>query len=897
MPSSRSESLNMKRPWTLPADDVARRLDVSPKQGLTKDEVEKRIRQYGENNLSRAERESAWRILIRQFTSLIMAVLFSAVLLSFLFQQWTDGMAIFLAILINAGIGFVTELRALRTMESLQELDTKYVTVRREGRERSIDSRRLVPGDVVVMESGDVVAADMRVTEANNLTLDESALTGESTPVLKQTTHTPENTPLAERNSMVYKGTAVTEGSGEALAVFTGMDTEIGDVTSLVQEAESGQDPLDKHLSQLASRLIRYILVVALAAAGAGLFSGQKLFLMIETAVALFIAAVPEGLPIVSTVALARGMKRMVNQNALVRRLSAVQTLGSTTVIFTDKTGTLTENHMRVDSYHYPGRSVEWMENPANGISGFRDTETGDPVSVETDKGLHRLIMIGLLCNNASLSEEGVAGDPMEIALLEAGQAVDMTRDRFLADYEEIREAPFDPEQKMMATFHRSGNGIFEAVKGAPAQVLSSCNKIRKNDGVRDLDDREQNRWLDKNRSAAARGLRMLALAEKKPENESVEPFECLTFLGLVGLRDPVREGVARPVKDCREAGIDIVMVTGDQKETALAAGKELGIVENGHGVFHGSDLKPPEELDERQRSNFLAGRIFSRVGPRQKLDLIALHQQAGHIVAMTGDGVNDAPALKKADIGIAMGDRGQPVAEDAADIILQDDRFETIAMAVRQGRIIFDNIRNFVIYMISGNIGEILIVFLASIMGAPLPLLPLQILYINIVNDIFPAIALAVGPGGGNEMRRPPRAPDEGVMTPAQWRSSLVFGLIIAVPVLGTFAYCLLWADKDPVTTATLIFLSVAFARLWHVFNIRGNRSGLFFNRVTRNPFVWWALALCVLLLLGAVYIPPVAQVLEVVRLTGAEWGLVILTGFIPLILGQAALALGLVE
>ena len=853
MPSSRSESLNMKRPWTLPADDVARRLDVSPKQGLTKDEVEKRIRQYGENNLSRAERESAWRILIRQFTSLIMAVLFSAVLLSFLFQQWTDGMAIFLAILINAGIGFVTELRALRTMESLQELDTKYVTVRREGRERSIDSRRLVPGDVVVMESGDVVAADMRVTEANNLTLDESALTGESTPVLKQTTHTPENTPLAERNSMVYKGTAVTEGSGEALAVFTGMDTEIGDVTSLVQEAESGQDPLDKHLSQLASRLIRYILVVALAAAGAGLFSGQKLFLMIETAVALFIAAVPEGLPIVSTVALARGMKRMVNQNALVRRLSAVQTLGSTTVIFTDKTGTLTENHMRV--------------------------------------------MIGLLCNNASLSEEGVAGDPMEIALLEAGQAVDMTRDRFLADYEEIREAPFDPEQKMMATFHRSGNGIFEAVKGAPAQVLSSCNKIRKNDGVRDLDDREQNRWLDKNRSAAARGLRMLALAEKKPENESVEPFECLTFLGLVGLRDPVREGVARPVKDCREAGIDIVMVTGDQKETALAAGKELGIVENGHGVFHGSDLKPPEELDERQRSNFLAGRIFSRVGPRQKLDLIALHQQAGHIVAMTGDGVNDAPALKKADIGITMGDRGQPVAEDAADIILQDDRFETIAMAVRQGRIIFDNIRNFVIYMISGNIGEILIVFLASIMGAPLPLLPLQILYINIVNDIFPAIALAVGPGGGNEMRRPPRAPDEGVMTPAQWRSSLVFGLIIAVPVLGTFAYCLLWADKDPVTTATLIFLSVAFARLWHVFNIRGNRSGLFFNRVTRNPFVWWALALCVLLLLGAVYIPPVAQVLEVVRLTGAEWGLVILTGFIPLILGQAALALGLVE
>ena len=350
MRSSQSEFFDLTPPWTLTAEDVAGRLDVSPKQGLTTDETEKRIRQYGDNQLSRMERESVWRILIRQFTSLIMAVLFSAVMLSFLFHQWTDGVAIFLAILINAGIGFVTELRALRTMESLQELDTKYVTVRREGQKQSIDSRRLVPGDVVVLDSGDVVTADMRVTEANHLTVDESALTGESTPVLKRKQPVEENTPLAERTSMVYKGTAVTEGSGEALTVFTGMDTEIGGVTSLVQEAESGQDPLDKRLDRLASRLVRYILAVVLVAAGAGLLSGKELFLMIETAVALFIAAVPEGLPIVSTVALARGMKRMVRQNALVRRLSAVQTLGSTTVIFTDKTGTLTENRMRVDT-------------------------------------------------------------------------------------------------------------------------------------------------------------------------------------------------------------------------------------------------------------------------------------------------------------------------------------------------------------------------------------------------------------------------------------------------------------------------------------------------------------------------------------------------------------------
>ncbi|MBD3345250.1 MAG: HAD-IC family P-type ATPase [Chitinivibrionales bacterium] len=893
----KSKTENIKAAWTQSWKDVCKTLEVDTESGLKPEEAKQRLETFGSNRLAQVERESVWSILIRQFKSLIMAVLFAAVVLSFLFQKWTDGIAILLALLINAAIGFVTELRALRTMESLQQMDTKSAKVMRDGTAHTLDSRNLVPGDIVLIESGDIAAADMRVIESNNLTIDESALTGESVPVRKTEDTVSKDAPLPERKSMLFKGTAITEGSGSAVVVSTGMDTEIGGVSSLVQEAESEEDPLDRQLNRLATKLVRLIVVIAVVVAAAGIIAGRELFLMIETAIALFIAAVPEGLPIVSTVALARGMKRMAERNALVRRLSAVQTLGSTTIVFTDKTGTLTENKMRVEKYSSVHHPVDVAGRGDDNSVVFHDSKQDKDIDIEQDTTLRAMVQVGVLCNNASINDEGNVGDPMEIALLEAGMKAGMDREQQTEKNPEIREVAFDPDKKMMATYHKTENGIFEAVKGAPGAVLQACSTIRTNGETGKLDDTLREEWKKNSADMALEGMRVLGLAMRTPQSEEGAPYTDLTFLGLVGMIDPARKDVMEPIEMCRKAGVRVVMVTGDQRETAIAIGKELGLVESDKNVFHGSDLQAPENLDEKRRKELISGAIFARVGPKQKLDLIALHQNKGEIVAMTGDGVNDAPALKKADIGIAMGKRGQPVAEDSSDIILQDDRFATITAAIQQGRVIFENIRNFVMYMISGNIGEICIVFFASIVGAPLPLLPLQILYINIVNDIFPAIALAVGPGSGNEMQHPPRAPSEPIVTRRNWRTIGIFGIIIAIPILGTFAYALRWAGMDHQKAATITFLSIAFARLWHALNLREHGSSFLKNRITRNLVVWMAIGLCIALLLIAVYVPPVARVLDVVQLSASEWGLVGLTSIIPLLLGQLAVRLGIVN
>ncbi|MBD3321741.1 MAG: HAD-IC family P-type ATPase [Chitinivibrionales bacterium] len=881
--------------WALDTEDICNRLDVDPASGLSSGEAGRRLKEYGKNRLESIEHESILAILVRQFTSLIMVVLFSAVVLSFLFRKWTDGIAILLALIINAVIGFVTELRALRTMESLQQMDTKYAKVTRGGSSAGIDSRRLVPGDVVLLESGDLAAADMRILESNNLTVDESALSGESVPVLKSTGPVSREAALPERKSMLFKGTSITEGSGAAVVVSTGMNTEIGEVSSMVREAESKEDPLDRQLDRLAGRLVRLIVAVAVIAAAAGIVAGKELLLMIETAIALFIAAVPEGLPIVSTVALARGMERMARRNALVRRLSAVQTLGSTTVIFTDKTGTLTENRMSVKKLCTSGRTVTVRQDQQDRSSQFYDLQKQQPIDPQSDPVLHALLLTGVYCTNASLGDNENIGDAMEIALLEAGRKSGIEREQVLKENPELREVSFDPEVKMMATFHRAETDIIEAVKGAPSEVLKACTHIRYDDSLEILDAEKKDQWLKHASGMASKGMRLIACAQRTPGNENVVPYENLQFLGLVGLLDPPRREVIGPIETCKKAGVRVTMVTGDQRETAIATGKEIGLVENERRVFHGSDLKQPRELDDRRRRELLDGEIFCRVGPKQKLDLITLHQNKGDIVAMTGDGVNDAPALKKADIGVAMGKRGQPVAEDSADIILQDDRFATIAMAIRQGRVIFENIRSFVVYMLSGNIGEICIVFLASLAGAPLPLLPLQILYINIVNDIFPAIALAVGPGSGTEMDYPPRPPFEAIITGRHWREITVFGLIIAAPVLAVFALLLIVGNMDHPTATTISFLSIAFGRLWHVFNMRKRGSSLWKNRVTGNPAVLSALGICIGLLFAAVYIGPIARTLDVVQLSLVQWGLVAGTSFIPLLAGQLGIRLGL--
>lgn len=889
--SSSGKADPMNAPHACPVQTILDELGVRTDEGLTEEEVQERREAHGRNKLREVEQEGAVAILLRQFRSLIMLVLALASGLSLAFGRWIDALAILVAMLINAAIGFFTELKAFRSMEALQKMDQKFATVIRNAGQKDVEAEALVPGDLVLLEGGDVVTADMRVLEANNLQVDESALTGESTPVSKGPDPAEADTPLAERRSMLYKGTAVTQGSGKGVVVTTGMETELGGVTSLVQSAEGEEDPLTQRLDQLASRLVKGIMVVAGVTGVAGLLAGKELYFMVETAIALFVAAVPEGLPIVATLALARGMQRMARRNALVRRLSAVQTLGSTNIILTDKTGTLTENRMTLTTARLPGLDMR-VEGTGLSTEGTFKNQEGEPVPTDHPV-LNEALKVAVLCNNASLSGQEAVGDPTEVALLVWGAKGDVHRDALLEEMEEVREVSFDPDTKMMATLHRVGaegdqRALLAAVKGAPHAVLEVSQEVLGEEGPEEMTEEDRHFWEEENRRLAGEGLRVLALAHGHPSDPQGEVYEGLTFLGLVGLLDPVRDEVRAPLDTCRSAGIRVVMVTGDQQETATAVARELDLLPEEGSAFPRRKMEEAQTLEGEDRKAILEESVFFRVTPEQKLDLIALHQDAGSIVGMIGDGVNDAPALKKADIGIAMGDRGEPVAEDAADIILQDDRFATVAVAVREGRIIFKNIRSFVVYMISGNIGEILLVFLAVLAGAPLPLLPLQILYINAVNDIFPALALGVGPGSGREMSRPPRDPEEPLMTRREWTNIGIFGAVVGLPILAGFLLALNVWNTTTQEAVTVSFLSVAFARLWHAFNMRETDSGLFRNQVTANPWVWGALGLCVVLLMLAVYVPPLAQVLDVVSPSLRQWGIILGTSLIPLALGQ---------
>ena len=876
-------------PWCRDVEEVLGRLEVDPEAGLGAQEVRDRRDRFGPNRLREVEQESFLAILVRQFKSLIMLVLAMASGLSLLFGKWVDALAILAAMLINAGIGFFTELKALRSMEALQKMDKRYADVIREGTRKEVEADALVPGDVVVLEGGDVVMADLRVLEANSLQVDESALTGESVPVAKDPGAVEEDAPLAERSSMLFKGTAVTRGSGMGVVTGTGMHTELGGVTSLIQEAQEEEDPLTRRLDRLASRLVKVILVVAAVAGAAGLLAGKELYFMAETAVALFVAAVPEGLPIVATLALARGMHRMARRNALVRRLSAVQTLGATNVILTDKTGTLTENLMTATTLRLRDDTVT-VEGTGYETSGEFSLEGGeDPLSMEA---VEEALKVGVLCNNASLGEDDPTGDPTEVALLVLGAKGGYRRQDLLEKMEEVREVSFDPDRKMMATIHREdgheGGEYLQAVKGAPDAVLEASARVLTRDGPRALEEEDREFWQAENRRLAGEGMRVLALARGTAQDPEEDPYQELQFLGLVGLRDPVREEVREPLARFRNAGIRLVMITGDQEETAVAVARELDLLGQEEGGRSGGQIPEEYRKEDGEGEGILEESVFFRVTPEQKLKLISFHQEAGSIVGMTGDGVNDAPALKKADIGIAMGKRGEQVAEDAADIILQDDRFASVALAVEQGRIIFQNIRSFVVYMISGNAGEILLVSLAALAGAPLPLLPLQILYINAVNDIFPALALGVGPGSGREMDQPPRDPDEPILTRRHWYEMGIYGALIGLPVLGVFALALTVWGMPTEQAVTISFLSVAFARLWHVFNMRDKESGIFRNQVTTNPLVWGALGLCVLLLLLAVFLPPLAGILGVVSPGLHGWLAIAGTSLVPLVLGQ---------
>ncbi len=882
----------MKNAWTLDVDRIQNELGVSPAEGLSPEEARKRQKQYGKNRLREPKARSLWGILIDQFESLIMALLAVAAATSFLFGEPIQGAAIVAVILLTAAIGFFTETRAVRSMEALRQMSRVEATVRRSGKVRQLPATSLVPGDIVILDGGDMVTADLRLLEANKLQADESALTGESVPVSKTVEAIEdEDAPLAERKNMLFKGTAVTRGSGEAVVVSTGMHTEIGQVSELVEEAEEETSPIENRMNRLGNRLIWVTIAIAGVVSFLGIWRDKDVLLMVETGIALAVAAIPEGLPVVATIALARGMIRMARRNALINRLGAVETLGATNIIFTDKTGTLTENRMTVTSVVLADTSVTVRKQSEQGGSFLQDDRELSP---DENEPLMSGLRIGVLCNNAVLAEgkdrEGI-GDPMETALLVAGAMAGLNREDLLEQMPEEREEAFDPDRKMMATFHRRDGDLLVAVKGAAEAVLECCTRILTEEGEEELQDSRKEELLETNLQMAEQGLRVLAMARRTAGTVDEDPYTGLTFVALHGLLDPPREGVKEAIHACHEAGIRVKMVTGDHAVTARNVAEAVHLVPEGPlSSREGRALKPAEELSEEGRREIAGVPIFARVSPRQKLDLIAVHQAEGAIVAMTGDGVNDAPALKKADIGVAMGKRGTQVAVEAADMILKDDAFGTIVTAVEYGRTIFKNIRRFVIFLLSGNVGEILAVGLASLLGMPLPILPLQILFVNLLLDVFPAMALGIGEGDPHVMQEPPRDADEPILTNRHWLLTAGYGLVIAGAILGALYIGLARLQLPAGEAVTLSFLTLAFARLWHVFNMRDTSSDLFRNEVTTNPFVWGAIALCGTFLLAAVYLPVLSDVLQTHPPSGRQWGIILGMSAIPLLLVQAA-------
>ena len=887
---------DMPTPWACDSEDVLKQYAVVREKGLDKRRVKTLLKKYGPNRLREAEKKSVAKILFNQVKSLIVILLAIAAILSCAFQEWMDGIAIAGVIVINTAIGFFMELKAVRSMEALHRMEKVTARVRRSGQVKEVTARQLVPGDIVLLEGGDIVSVDMRVVVAGKLQADESVLTGESLPVSKQTDSIDAAASLGDRTNMLYKGTSVTRGSGEAVVTATGMATELGKITDLVQKAEDEVTPLEKRLDLLGRKLLWVTLLFIGVIAGTGIARGKDTIHMIETAIALAVAAVPEGLPIVATLALARGMIRMARRNAMVNHLAAVETLGGVSVICTDKTGTLTENKMTVTDIILSDRRIKIGRIDEKGGAEF--SVDGKPIDPAQNARLVKTLEVGVLCNNASLSggsdsTTGV-GDPLEVAFLVAAGKASIDYEQVNKEYPEEYEDAFDSDTKKMATFNRSGDKYWVAVKGAPEAILDDSVSVACENGDEQMDDKWREFWLQQNGELAEQGYRVLALAMKEADSINADPYKDLTFLGLACMEDPAREDVSKAITACRNAGIQTVMITGDHPSTAANIAGSIGLTESGRdNVIVGKDIKAYETMSDSEKGTYQGTPVFARVSPKQKLDLVAVHQQAGAVVAMTGDGVNDAPALKKADIGIAMGLRGTQVAAEAADMVLKDDAFSTIVVAVEQGRIIFENIRKFVIYLLSCNISEVMIVFAASVVNAPLPILPLQILFLNLVTDVFPALALGVGKGDPGIMQVPPRPSDEPILPRGRWLSIFGYGVLLTFSVL--LAFGLAFKLPGPQTdqereklAVTISFLTLAFAQLWHIFNMRAAKTRVLTNDVTSNPFVWGALGLCTVLLILVVYVPFMARILDLSDPGPAGWLLVLAASSLTCVIGQ---------
>lgn len=866
----------VKNAHSLSIESVSEEFSVSIERGLTDGESKKRLQVFGRNELVAAREKSLWFVFFNQFKSLIVYLLVAAGLVSVAFGDHTEAIAIFIVILVNAGIGFLMETQARKSMDALRQLDTAKARVVRGGNVIEVPSGEVVPGDILFVEAGDLVCADARLVTVSQLSVDESALTGESMPVSKKTGRLSSNAVLADQVNMVFKGTVVMGGNGRAVVTATGMKTELGMISSMVQSTVEEAVPLNEKLEAFSKKLVLLTIIIILPLLIVGLLEDREIKLMIKSTIALAVAAIPEGLPIVATIALARGMLKLSKHQVIVKKLAAVETLGSTNIIFTDKTGTLTENRLAVSEICLPGQRaiVKWKEKGGTIIFDPHNIQDSD------HQNLEKIITIGVICNNASVTENNSSGDPLEVALLKLGTSYSST---FLDDvtkrYPRIDEKPFDSETKMMATVHESGDKIFVAVKGAPEEIIKTSTRFLRDGNTKHFKDGEKKEWITRNDTLARNGLRSLAFAYSENSKDVESAMDDLIFAGLVGFIDPPREEVRDAMIECHRAGIRVVMVTGDHAETAKHIASDIGLTENSAPhVIHGQKLKLNDKSTDDEIKAVMEADVFARVSPKQKLDLVDLYQNDGWIVAMTGDGVNDAPALKKADIGIAMGQRGTQVARDAATMILQNDSFASIVTAVKYGRIIFDNIRSFIIYLLSCNLSEILIVALASFMNLALPLQPLQILFLNIVTDVFPALALGMSDGGDYVMKRKPRNPDQPIITRKYWISIVTYSLMLTLSVYAVFLYSYYSGDFTVEMSNNIAFFSLAFAQLLHPFNLASGRTSFFKNEITTNRHLWLAIAFCIALIVTVYLVPPFNNALSLYYLPASAWVLILI-------------------
>ena len=894
-------------------DEVVQQLGTDLDSGLTEAEVAARLEQYGPNQLIEQGGRSKWEILREQLSGIMVIILVVAAIVSVILGDYTDAVVILAIVILNAALGFQQDYKAEQSMAALKQMAVPLVKVRRDGQVQEISALELVPGDIVLLETGNVVPADGRVLESVNLRIEEAALTGESEPIEKEaeTVYETEKS-LGDRRNMAFMGTIVNYGHGQLAVTETGMETELGHIATMIQSVEQEPTPLQQRLDRVGKVLAVVALAIVAVIFVIGLLRGVNWEEMLLTAVSLAVAAVPEAMPAVATIALALGAQRMLKRKALIRKLPAVETLGSVSVICSDKTGTLTKNQMSVTVLDIANQRVD-LRQRANGTGLEIEPADGETLAPGALPTIDLLLIGGALCSDAILqpdrdqpSNYRTVGDPTEVALVLAAAEFNLKKGDLDKAFPRVAEVPFDSVRKRMTTFHRTPQGKGEipdslnpvwdrrltedippylaVTKGAIDSLLEISSEVWVEGQAEPLNETWRERLTTAHDKLAERGMRILAvgirpLESAPPKKVDVSDEGELMLVGLVGMMDPPRPEVKEAIRKCSSAGIRTVMITGDHPLTARHIAAELHIGTNDR-FLTGQELNrlSPAELAEAARDVS----VFARVSPEHKINLVNIYQDQAGIVAMTGDGVNDAPALKKADIGVAMGITGTDVAKEAADMVLQDDNFATIVAAVEEGRVIYDNIRKFIKYLLSCNSGEIGVMFLGPFLGLPLPLLPLQILWMNLVTDGLPALALGVEPAEEDVMRRPPYASATGIFNRPMVRDIIWLGLFMALISLAVGYF---YWQADRATWQTMVFTTLTLAQMFAALGVRSERSSLFKIGLWSNRSMLGAVALTFVLQLAVVYIPFLQSVFKTVALSGTDLVLAIFLGFLVLV------------